>query len=133
MVQGRGPDARVTFSIEVHREKVWIDRPRRGAALATAALETAPAGTARAQLYDAQARSLALIGARQEVRTAYEEAQRAGDDPFLDDIGGELGFNPARLAMSADAAFVGLGENESAKAQSTTALRLFSDVPEADR
>lgn len=24
VVKGRGPDARVTFSIEVHREKVWV-------------------------------------------------------------------------------------------------------------
>jgi len=116
---------------------VWTDRPRRGAALAASALDTAPAGTARAQLYDVQARSLALIGARQEVRAAYEaadeEAQRAGDDPFLDDIGGELGFSPARLAMSAGAAFVGLGESESAETQAITALQLFSEVPEADR
>ncbi len=116
---------------------VWTDRPRRGATLAAAALDTAPPGTARAQLYDVQARSLALIGARQEVRAAYEaadeEAQRAGDDPFLDDIGGLLAFSPARLAMSAGAAFVGLGESESAEAQATTALQLFSEVPETDR
>ncbi len=116
---------------------VWTDRPRHGVALAAAALDTAPAGTARAQLYDVQARSLALIGARHEVRAAYEaadeEAQRAGDDPFLDDTGGLLAFSPARLAMSAGAAFVALGESESAVAQSTTALQLFSDVPEADR
>ena len=116
---------------------VWTGRPRLGATLAANALDTAPAGTARAQLYDVQARSLALIGARQEVHAAYSaaenEAQRAGDDPFLDDIGGELAFNHARLAMSAGAAFVGLGESESAEAQATTALQLFSEVPEADR
>jgi hypothetical protein len=35
--------------------------------------------------------------------------------------------------MSAGAAFVGLGESESAEAQATTALQLFSEVPEADR
>jgi hypothetical protein len=35
--------------------------------------------------------------------------------------------------MSAGAAFVGLGESESAETQATTALQLFSEVPEADR
>lgn len=51
----------------------------------------------------------------------------------MDDIGGELGFSSARLAMSAGAAYIGLGESESAEAQATTALRLFREVPEADR
>jgi hypothetical protein len=46
----------------------WTARPRRAASLAATALETAPVGTARARLHSVHARSLALIGARQEVR-----------------------------------------------------------------
>jgi hypothetical protein len=75
----------------------WTGRPRRAASLMATALETAPAGTARARLHSVHARSLALIGARQEVRAALgaaaDELQRAGDDPLLHEIGGGLGFD----------------------------------------
>jgi hypothetical protein len=112
-------------------------RPRRAASLAATALETAPAGTARARLHSLQARSLALIGARQEVRAALgaatDELQRAGDDPFLDEIGGELGFDHSRHALCAGASFVALGDGEQAETEATAALALFGEVPEQSR
>lgn len=115
----------------------WSDRPRDAASLAAASLETAPAGTARAALYGAQARSLALIGARQEVCAALdaadEELQRAADDPFLDVIGAELIYDRARHTMTAGASFVALGDGEQAEAKATAALQLFGEVPEVDR
>ena len=78
----------------------WSGRPRRAAAIASAALETAPIGTARARLHAVHARSLALFGDRAE--TAAElgrcsaELDRAGSDPLLDEVGGELGFDRCR-------------------------------------
>lgn len=115
----------------------WSGRPRRAATLATASLDTAPTGTARAGLYGAQARSLALIGARQEVRAALdaadEELQRAANNPFLEVIGAELIYDRTRHTMTAGSSFVALGDGEQAEINTTAALQLFSEVPKTDR
>ncbi|HEY6421871.1 MAG TPA: hypothetical protein VIY28_01220, partial [Pseudonocardiaceae bacterium] len=115
----------------------WTGRPRRAASLADTALEAAPVGTARARLHSVRARALALIGARQDVRAALdaatEELQCAGDDPFLDEIGGELGFDHARRALCAGASFVALGDGEHAETEASAALALFSEMPEQVR
>lgn len=115
----------------------WTGRPRRAANLAAATLETSPVGTARARLHSVHARSRALIGARQEVHSALnaaaDELQRAGDDPFLDEIGGELGFDHPRRALSAGASFVALGDGEQAETEAAAALTLFSEIPQRDR
>ncbi|HET9253750.1 MAG TPA: hypothetical protein VFO16_00930, partial [Pseudonocardiaceae bacterium] len=115
----------------------WTARPRRAAALAATALEDAPVGTARARLHSVCARSLALIGARQEVRAALgaadDELQHAGNDPFLDEIGGELGFDRSRRALCAGASFVALGDGTPAEKEATAALALFGEIPEPVR
>jgi hypothetical protein len=115
----------------------WTARPRHAASLADTALETAPVGTARARLHSVRARSLALIGARHEVRaaldTAADELQRAGDDQFLDEIGGELGFDHSRRALCAGTSFVALGDGEQAETEATAALALFGEWAERDR
>ena len=111
----------------------WSGRPRRAVSIATAALEVAPEGTARARLLAVNARSLALLGARDEVASALAGAEfeldKAGNDSFLDEIGGELGFNRARLALCAGAAFVSLGDGERAEIEALAALELFGLVP----
>ncbi|MGH8544658.1 MAG: hypothetical protein ACREX3_13740 [Gammaproteobacteria bacterium] len=115
----------------------WTGRPRRAASLASTALENSPVGTARARLHSVLARSLALVGARQEVRAALDaavdELQRAGDDPFLDEIGGELGFDYSRRALCAGASFIALGDGERAETEATAALALFGEIPESTR
>lgn len=115
----------------------WSGRPRRAASLAEAALTEAPAGTARARLHSVRARSLALIGARDEVQAeldmASDELDRAGDDAFLDEIGGELGFNRSRRALCAGAAFVALGDGERAEREALGALEMFGQLPEDER
>ncbi len=112
----------------------WDGRPRRAVTIAQAALETAPAGTARVRLHSVKARSLALLGARQEVQVelanAADELDRAGDDPFLDEIGGELGFDRSRHALCAGAAFVALGDGDQAEVEALRALDLFGELPE---
>jgi hypothetical protein len=115
----------------------WTDRPRRAASLMVTALETAPAGTARVWLHSLHARSLASLGARQEVRVALDaaadELQRAGNDSLLDEIGGGLGFDHSRYALCATASFVTLGDGEQAETEATAALALFGEVPEQSR
>jgi hypothetical protein len=115
----------------------WAAHPRRAASLAATALEDAPIGTARARLHSVHARSLALIGARREVRAALDaaddELQHAGSDPFLDEIGGELEFGHARRALCAGASFVALGDGEQAENEATVALALFGKMPERIR
>jgi hypothetical protein len=116
---------------------VWTDRPRRAVSLADAALETAPVGTPRAKLHSMRARALAMIGARQEVRTALgaaaDELQRAGNDPLQDEIGGEFGFDHSRRALCAGTSFVALGDGEQAEIEATAALALFGELPEQAR
>lgn len=111
----------------------WSGRPRRAETIAAAALETAPSGTAKARLHSVHARALAMLGARQEVSTALalaaEELDRAGDDPLLDDTGGELGFDRSRRALSAGASYVWLGDGERAEAEAEHALALFDTLP----
>lgn len=115
----------------------WSGHPRRAVGVATAALEKAPLGTARARLHSVHARSLAMIGARGEVRSELEAAadqlDRSGSDPFLDEIGGELGFDRARRSLCAGAAYVALGEGEFAEDEATTAIELFAALPADQR
>ncbi|WP_146073812.1 hypothetical protein [Amycolatopsis sp. CA-126428] len=115
----------------------WSGQPRRAANIASAALGAAPAGTARARLHSVNARSLALIGARQEVEIelskAADELDRAGGDTFLDEIGGELGFDRSRRGLCAGAAYVALGDGDRAETEAMAALELFSQFPEESR
>ncbi|HEX5403149.1 MAG TPA: hypothetical protein VFX16_12685 [Pseudonocardiaceae bacterium] len=115
----------------------WTGQPRRAATIAASALDSAPVGTARARLHAVHARSLAMIGARQEVEielnAAANELDRAGDDPFLDEIGGELGFDRSRRALCAGASFVVLGDGERAERDAIAALDLFGKMPEQVR
>jgi transcriptional regulator with XRE-family HTH domain len=108
----------------------WSGRPRRAVAIAESALVTAPPGTARARLHSVHARALSMIGARQEVATeldrSADELDRAGDDHFLDEIGGELAFDRARRALCAGASYVCLGDGDRAATEAATALELFA-------
>ncbi|MBB5916844.1 hypothetical protein BJY24_005756 [Nocardia transvalensis] len=115
----------------------WSGFPRRAAKIAAGALETAPMGTARVRLHSVNARALALIGARGEVRdelnAATFELDRAGDDPFLDEIGGELAFDRARRGLCAGAAYVALGDGDQAEQEAAAAVELFADIPAEQR
>jgi tetratricopeptide (TPR) repeat protein len=112
----------------------WSDQPRRAVRIAEAALATAPGGTARARLLSVQARALALIGARDEAANALDaasdELDRAGNDPLLDEVGGELGFDRSRRALCAGAVYVALGDGTRAEAEATAALDLFGQMPD---
>jgi hypothetical protein len=83
-----------------------------------------------------RARSLAMIGARQEVQTALDaandELDHAGDDPF-DEIGGELGWDRARRARQAGTSFIALNDGERAEPEALAALELFAEIPEQNR
>lgn len=115
----------------------WSGYPRRAAKIAAGALETAPIGTARARLHSVNARALALIGARGEVRdqldAATTELDRAGNDPFLDEIAGELAFDRARRGLCAGAAYVALGDGDQAEQEAITAVELFANIPKEQR
>ncbi|MBF6445562.1 hypothetical protein IU434_26515 [Nocardia farcinica] len=115
----------------------WSGHARAAARTAAAALETAPAGTARARLHSVHARSLALLGARGEVRdeltAATDELDRAGRDAYLDEVGGELAFDRARHALCAGAAFVVLGEGGPAEQAANQAVALFEATPPEQR
>jgi len=111
----------------------WSGHPRRAHALATSALSTAPVGTARARLHSVNARALALLGARGEVRSeldsATDELDRSGSDTLLDEVGGELSFDRARRALCAGAAYVALGDGDQAEHEASNAVALFGQIP----
>ncbi|WP_406234882.1 hypothetical protein [Nocardia sp. NBC_01009] len=115
----------------------WSGYPRRATKIAAAALESAPAGTARVRLHSVNARALALIGARGEVRDELESAttelDRAGGDPFLDEIAGELAFDRARRGLCAGAAYVALGDGDQAEREAEAAIEQFALIPEKQR
>ncbi|MFI6998295.1 hypothetical protein [Nocardia sp. NPDC050175] len=115
----------------------WSGYPRRAAKIAAAALDQAPMGTARVRLHSVNARALALIGARGEVRheldAAATELDRAGNDPFLDEIGGELAFDRARRALCAGASYVALGDGDQAQQEAEAAVALFASIPDDQR
>lgn len=115
----------------------WSGTPRQAHKIAVAALPDAPRGTARARLHSVHARALALIGAHDEVRvelnSASDELDRAGDDPFLDEVGGELAFDLPRRGLCAGAAYVALGDGEQAEREAEAAVELFAGVPERAR
>jgi len=116
---------------------LWAGRSKQTVLVASKALETAPAGTARARLYSVRARALGLLGARAEVATdlglAASELDRAGFDELMDGIGGETGFGRARRALCAGAAYVALGNGERAEVEANTALALFAEQPTTER
>jgi hypothetical protein len=116
---------------------LWSDRPKQTIVLASQALESAPIGTARARLYSVRSRALALLGATAEVladlSAASDELDRAGQDAFMDGIGGEMGFGRARLALCAGAAYVALGDGHQAERETLSALRLFATQPPNER
>lgn len=115
----------------------WSGFPRRAHRIAAAALETAPAGTARARLHSVNARALAMLGARGEVESeldaAAAELDRAGGDEFLDEVGGELAFDRPRRALCAGAAYVALGDGKQAEQEAVRAVELFATIPPAQR
>lgn len=115
----------------------WIGQPRRAAGLAEAALVTAPPGTARVRLHATRARALALLGARDEVgaelAAAADQLDLAGDDEFLDGIGGELDFGRSRHALCASSAYIALSDGVRAEAAATRALEIFAGLDEQRR
>ena len=115
----------------------WTGQPRRAAGLAEAALGTAPPGTARVRLHATRARALALLGARDEVgaelAAAADQLDLAGDDEFLDGIGGELDFGRSRHALCASSAYIALSDGVRAEAAATRALEIFAGLDEERR
>lgn len=115
----------------------WSGQPAHAVELATAALDFAPAGTARARLQSVRARALALIGSRDEAHIALQDAAdeltRPRVDALLDGTGGELGFSPARQALCASTAHVVLGDPSNAERDAATALTRFATLPEVDQ
>jgi hypothetical protein len=112
----------------------WSGRLRRGVSVAEAALPTAPAGTTRVRLHSVHARSLALIGAREEAETALnaarDELDRDDIDPMIDVIGGEPLFGRDRHAVCAASVYVALGDGVQAEQAALTALGLFEAAGE---
>ncbi|HEY2763516.1 MAG TPA: hypothetical protein VGJ13_05815 [Pseudonocardiaceae bacterium] len=108
---------------------LWCDQPKRAISVAESELTNAPRGTARARLHAARARAIAMMGGRDETISALEissyEFDLSGNDPLMDEIGGEFGFDRARLALCVGAAYVLLGNASRAEAGATQALELF--------
>lgn len=108
---------------------LWCEQPRRAISVADSALTDAPCGTARARLHAARARAIAMLGGGDEATTALDssnyELDASGNDPLMDEIGGEFGFDHARQALCVGATYVLLGNATLAEAGATRALKLL--------
>lgn len=114
----------------------WSGEPRRGVQLAQTGLELRSSGTAAIRLHAVEARSWALQGLPAQVATALSAAEHARDDAgddLLDEIGGEFGFGPARLAMCGAAAHIALEDGPAAAREARRALDLFAGAPVHER
>jgi transcriptional regulator with XRE-family HTH domain len=103
----------------------WYGQPARATAVLDEALAIAPAGVATLRLRHIEARSHALRGDADGTRDALRAASShvdGGPDPLHDDVGGEFGFDRARAAACAGAAWLALRDSEQAEAYLRRAL-----------
>ncbi|MBV9142784.1 MAG: hypothetical protein JO115_18035 [Pseudonocardiales bacterium] len=116
---------------------LWCDQPRQAISVAESGLTDAPRGTAKARLHAARARAIAMLGGRDEATTDLDsssyELDFAGNDPLMDEMGGEFGFDRARHALCVGATYVLLGNAPFAEAGATRALELFDARPSHER
>lgn len=68
-----------------------------------------------------------------ELAAAADELERAGDDDFLDGIGGELNFGRARQALCASSAYIALADGARAEVAATRAPEVFASQDGQDR
>lgn len=99
----------------------WRNEPEAALTHFRDGLEIAPSGTPRVRLRYIAARSYALLGDFQSVRTVLDEARYDRDDAtkcrdlMSEEIGGEFAFAPARAEACAAAAWLDLGRGEEAR------------------
>lgn len=115
----------------------WQGRPEHAATKLGEAFEFAPAGTAAVRLHSIAARVRGQLsdpdGVARAVQAAEEARETDGQDELHDGIGGELGYEPARIQVSAATAHVRLGDGPTAEQHAQRALEMYESLPVADR
>ncbi|MFK8848390.1 hypothetical protein [Streptomyces sp. Ac-502] len=92
--------------------------------------------TARSRLAVIEARAHAHLGDREQAVRAVRDSldiHHSDRDELHDDIGGEFGFTPERLAMSNATTFLLVGDATGAEEAATHALRLLDERPDGAR
>ncbi|MCX4826060.1 hypothetical protein OG883_41040 [Streptomyces sp. NBC_01142] len=115
----------------------WDGRPSEAVRLAKSAQQFGGLGdTACRRLYAIEARAYGHLRnadqAQRAIRDALEHSSGARDE-LHDDIGGEFGFDAARIAMSNATTSLLLRDAEGAEASATRALALLSSRPTAEQ
>lgn len=115
----------------------WQGRPADALRKLGEALELAPAGTATVRLHSIAARTRGQLsdpdGVDRAVRAAEEARAVDSRDELHDGIGGELGYEPARLHVSAATGYVRLGNGPAAEEHAQRAVEMYESLPVADR
>lgn len=116
----------------------WRDEPRRALAFVDRGLAVAPKGAPRYRLRHIAGRAHAVQGNAQGVADALDIARSDADDraAYRDELDGEVkgefGFDDARAAACAAAAWLYLRDGEQAATHAQRALNAYASIP-ADR
>ncbi|MEU8914793.1 DNA-binding protein [Streptomyces nigrescens] len=115
----------------------FSNRPAEGARLARQAQAFTGLGdVARRRLTAIEARACGHLGDVPAARRALYRAQRDGQgltDDLHDEVSGEFGFSPERLAMSNSSTCLLIGDGEAAEAAAMQSLELAAAKPTAAR
>jgi tetratricopeptide (TPR) repeat protein len=114
----------------------WQGRPEDTLRKVGEALTFAPAGTATVRLRAIEARARGQLSDRDGVASAIragEEARESDNrDDLHDGVGGELGYEPARLYLGAASAYVKAGDGSAAEQHARHALDLYAATPSSE-
>lgn len=115
----------------------WQGRPDDAVHHINTALAIAPPGTPTVRLRAFEARARALLADPDGVTRAIQAAEVASTadqhDDLHDGIGGELGYEPGRLDVSAGTAYIALRDAQAAERHARRALTLYSAMPPEQR
>jgi hypothetical protein len=119
---------------------LWTGQPGRGIDFARSGLELRGRGTIAVRLHAIAARCCALRNGPDDAREAVGHLRQAAEAPggaydqLCDGIGGEFGFPPGRVAFSAAATYLTLGDANQAESAASRALELHkAAAQDADR
>ncbi|MEV0646671.1 hypothetical protein AB0I28_15550 [Phytomonospora sp. NPDC050363] len=111
----------------------WGRRPTEALDHVDAGLRHATGGTAR-RLHGIAARAYALMGSgREAIGAVHAAGATDGTDPLAEELGGEFGFTPARLAMCTAAVHLALGDGDRAARSAEQAIDMYERTPEEQR
>ncbi|MET8147606.1 hypothetical protein ACIBSW_06735 [Actinoplanes sp. NPDC049668] len=112
---------------------IWTGQPARGAMHASRGLDLVGQGPLAARLHAVHARCLGMQGLATEAGDELDRALDAYAEPGDEIVGGEFGFDRARLAFSAGSTYIALDDGDNAAIHSSQAVELYKQASAENR